>query len=171
MNKKVYLTLLLSVLLSAGIISYAQQENRGKLQFLIGEWIGTGGGTSSGEGGGGSTFRFDLDSSVIVRENYAHYPAQNNKPEYTHKDLMIIYYQSSSPRAIYFDNEKHVINYDIGFEENKILFTSEEVKGAPQFKLSYEKLGESNMKLYFDIAPPNTPGEFKTYLTAGMQRK
>ena len=40
-------------------------------QFLIGEWIGKGGGDAPGQGTGGSKFYFDLDSTILVRENYA----------------------------------------------------------------------------------------------------
>jgi hypothetical protein len=152
-------------------ISYPQESNLAKFKFLIGEWVGSGGGSISGKGEGASIFKYDLDSNLIVRENYAQYPAQNDNPAYAHKDLMIIYYQPSKPKAVYFDNEKHVINYNIEFSDNKVIFTSEEVKGIPQFRLTYEKEGDNKMKLYFDIAPPNAPGKFGSYLTAEMHKK
>lgn len=170
-NIKLSATLFFSFLFIPGYISYPQQSNLENFKFLIGEWVGTGGGSNSGQGGGASIFRFDLDSNVIVRENYANYPAQNNNPEYTHRDLMIIYYQSTTPKSVYFDNEKHAINYNIEFVDNKVIFTSEEVKGVPQFKLTYEKEGNNKMKLYFDIAPPNAPGKFVSYLTAEIHKK
>ena len=170
-NNKIYAALFLSFLLYPGFISYSQESNLAKFKFLIGEWVGTGGGSISGKGEGGSKFKFDLDSNVIVRENYAQYPEQNNGAGYTHRDLMIIYYQSSKPKAIYFDNEKHVINYNIDFSENKVIFTSEEVKGIPQFRLTYEGAGENKMKLSFEMAPPNAPGKFGSFLTAEMHKK
>lgn len=152
-------------------VSFAQQNQLNGFHFLIGEWIGAGGGTGSGQGEGSCIFRFDLDSNVIIRENYAHYSAQNNKPEYTHKDLMIIYWQAASPRAIYIDNEKHIINYNIELKEKELVFTSEIVNGTPQFKMTYVKLDQNNMNLKFDIAPPNTPGKFMPYISAEMKRK
>jgi hypothetical protein len=170
-NIKFSAALFLSFLLISCFASYPQQSNLTKLNSLIGKWVGSDGGSNSGQGEGASIFRFDLDSNVIIRENYAYYPAQNNNHEYTHKDLMIIYYQLATPRAVYFDNEKHVINYNIEFADNKVIFTSEEVKGAPQFRLTYENVGNNKMKLYFDIALPNTPGKFKPYLTAEMEKK
>lgn len=172
MNKnKISAALFLSFFLFSSFIAYPQESNLVNFKFLIGEWVGSGGGSNSGHGEGASVFRFDLDSNIIIRENYSHYPAQNNKPAYTHKDLMVIYYQSSNPWAIYFDNEKHIINYIIEFEGDKIIFTSEEMKGSPQFRLTYKRAGNDKMKLYFDIASPNIPGKFKSYLTAEMQRK
>ena len=170
-NIKYFLTLLSLFSLTPLFILYPQESNLAKFKFLIGEWLGSEGGSISGQGEGASNFRFDLDSNVIVRENYAQYPAQNDNPAYTHKDLMLIYYQSSKPKAIYFDNEKHVINYNIELSDNKVIFTSEEIKGIPQFRLSYEREGDNKMKLYFDIAPPNAPGKFGSYLTAEMQKK
>ena len=168
---KIALSITLFFLVIPGMVSYPQESNLAKFKFLIGEWVGTGGGSISGKGAGSSIFKFDLDTNLIIRENYAQYPAQNDNPAYTHKDLMIIYYQSSKPKAVYFDNEKHVINYNIELADNKIIFTSEEVKGIPQFRLTYERDGDNKMKLYFDIAPPNAPGKFGSYLTAEMQKK
>ena len=159
------------LLISSFSVSFAQKSKLGNLDYLIGEWTGSGGGSGSGQGEGGSVFRYDLDSNVIIRENYAHYPAQNNKPEYTHKDLMIIYWQTVLPKAIYIDNEKHVINYNIELKENELVFTSEEVKGTPQFRMTYIKIDQNRMNLKFDIAPPNKPGKFMPYITADMKRK
>src|SRR5674476_1224248 len=110
--KNLKISLLIFLFLIPVIISYPQESNLAKFKFLIGEWVGTGGGSISGKGAGSSIFKFDLDSNLIIREKYAQYPAQNDNPAYTHKDLMIIYYQSSKPKAVYFDNEKHVINYN-----------------------------------------------------------
>jgi hypothetical protein len=149
----------------------SQQKNLNGLKFLIGEWIGSGGGSGSGQGEGSSIFRFDIDSNVIIRENYAHYPAQNNKPEYTHKDLLVIYLQTDSPRAIYIDNEKHIINYNIEQKGSDLVFTSEEIKGAPQFRMTYYIIDSNRLNLKFEIAPPNTPGKFMQYITAEMKRK
>jgi hypothetical protein len=169
--KNIKISLTMFLFLIPVFTSYPQEGNLAKFKFLIGKWVGSGGGSSSSQGVGASIFRFDLDSNVIIRENYAHYSAQNNNPEYTHKDLMIIYYQSDTPKAVYFDNEKHVINYNIEFADNKVIFTSIEIREAPQFRLTYEEDGNNKMKLYFDIAPPNTPGKFKLYITAEMQKK
>jgi hypothetical protein len=169
-NIKISAVLFLSFLFMLGQVSYPQQSNFTNFNFLIGEWVGMGGGSISGKGAGDSIFKYDLDSNLIVRENYAQYPEQNNKPAYTHKDLMIIYFQLTKPKAVYFDNEKHVINYNIEFSDNKIIFISEEIKGTPQFRLIYEREDDNKMKLYFDIAPPNAPGKFESFLTAGMHK-
>src|SRR5438067_2074282 len=79
------------------------------LQFLAGEWVGEGTG-SPGQGTGGFTFKLDLQDKVMVRTNFAKYPATNGRPAATHEDLMVIYTEAPDQRlrAIYFDSENHV---------------------------------------------------------------
>jgi hypothetical protein len=167
---KCFILFLISFLVLPEYCDLLGQTNN-EFRYLIGEWVGSGGGSGSGQGEGSSVFRYDLDSNVIIRENYAHYPAQNNKPEYTHKDLMVIYWQAATPRAIYIDNEKHVINYNIELKENKLVLTSEEIKGTPQFRMTYDKLDNGRINLTFEIAPPITPGKFMPYISAEMKKK
>jgi hypothetical protein len=57
--------------------------------FLIGEWVGEGGGMP-GQGGGGFSFLPDQDGRILIRKNYANYPATKDKPAYSHTDLTII---------------------------------------------------------------------------------
>ncbi len=79
----------------------------------MGEWQGEGGG-DPGQGTGTFTFAHDLDNTIIVRKNHSVYPATKNKPAFTHDDQMTIYQTGNTTRAIYFDNEGHVINYNVG---------------------------------------------------------
>jgi len=151
-------------------ITVAQHKDLNGFQFLIGEWTGSGGSTGSGQGEGKSVFRYDLDSNVIIRENYAHYPAQNNKPEYTHKDLMVIYLNTDALKAIYIDNEKHVINYKVELIGNDFVFTSDPIKGSTQFRMTYSRVWDDRMTFNFEIAPPNAPGKFNLYLSSELLR-
>src|SRR5690349_5925928 len=84
------------------------------LQFLLGEWIGEGGG-GPGEGSGAFAFARELQGKVLVRTNYAEYPASAERPAFRHDDLMIVYTDppSGRPHAIYFDSEGHVIEYAV----------------------------------------------------------
>src|SRR6185503_1626756 len=109
----------------------AQQSNElgwDSFHFLLGEWIGEGSG-KPGEATGGFSFSFDLEKKILVRKNYANYPATKDKPGSSHTDLMIIYQESASnvTRAIYFDNEGHVINYAVAFssDNTRLVFSSE----------------------------------------------
>ena len=81
----------------------------------MGEWIGVGSG-KPGEGAGGFALHLDLQNTILVRTNYSEFPAIKEKPAYRHDDLMIVYQSGDgSMRGIYFDNEQHVIHYDVDF--------------------------------------------------------
>jgi hypothetical protein len=141
------------------------------LSFLLGEWIGEGGGTP-GQGTGGFSFAFDLQKTIVVRKNHAEYPATKERPAYSHSDLMIIYPQpgGSRLRAIYFDNEGHVIDYAVESSESTVQFRSEATASSPGFRLTYKKTGADTLKLQFEIAPPGKPDAFSAYIEATARR-
>ncbi len=142
-------------------------------QFLLGEWVGEGGGSGPGQGLGTSTFYLDLQNTILVRKNQANYPASKDRPAYSHDDLMIIYRQPDSTKAIYFDNEGHVIHYTAAFSEdhNTLTFISEINQSAPRFRLTYTKVKEGTLKIKFEIAPPGKPEAFSQYIEALLHRK
>ena len=158
------------LLIGSNSVSFAQKSNLDGLSFLIGEWTGSGGGPSARLSEGDCVFRYDLDSTVIIRENLADYSGPH-KTGHIHKDLMVIYWQVDSPKAIYIDNEQHVINYNIERKENKLILTSEKIKDTPQFRFTYEKLDSNRMDIEFDIAPPNTPDKYNHYISGIMKKK
>jgi hypothetical protein len=125
--------------------------------FLIGEWVGAGSG-SAGE----FSLQPDLQGNVLVRKNVA------TAPTGRHEDLMVIYPEAPGLRAIYFDNEGHVIHYRVTAAESQAVFTSEEGPG-PRFRLTYRKNPDGTVRTIFEIAPPG--GELKTYLEGTVRRK
>jgi hypothetical protein len=75
-------------------------------------------------------------------------------------------------RAIYFDNEEHVIHYEanVSPDQKTISFVSESTSSAPQFRFTYFKIGEGSMEARFEIAPPGQAGAFMVYLE-GIARR
>jgi hypothetical protein len=139
-------------------------------QFLMGEWVGEGGGTSAG----GFSFSTDLQGAVIVRRNFAEYPPTKNKPAYRHEDLMVIYPQAGTgTRADYFDNEGHVIHYEVTFslQSDTLTFLSEVTPMAPRFRLRYIKTGDTTLNIRFEIAAPGNPEAFSPYIEAAAHKK
>jgi len=170
--------LILAVLagLAAGSVGLSGQEKDpwAPLRFLLGRWEGTGSGQPGEVALGSSTFVFDLDGKVIVRWNRAEYaPKPGEKSGAAHKDLLVIYRQSVDGRfrAAYFDNEGHVISYDISFpaKEPSVVFESEASEKAPRFRLVYELAKDGILSVEFFIAPPG--GEFKSYVKGTLKRK
>jgi hypothetical protein len=146
--------------------------NWNAFKFLVGEWVGEGTG-APGEGSGGFTFSYDLQSTVLVRKNYANYPATRDRPAFTHDDLMIVYQEAGNTRAVYFDNEQHVINYSVTLatDSNSIVFVSDAVPSTPRFRLTNTKAGTDKITITFEIAPPGKPESFTRYIEASARRK
>jgi hypothetical protein len=140
------------------------------LGFLVGEWTGEGGG-GPGQGSGGFSFQFDLQHKVLVRKNFSEYPATKEKPAYRHDDLMIVYREAGALRAIYFDNEDHVIRYAIEPAADSVRFVSEATRGEPRYRMTYRNTGGGKAAFLFEIAPPDQPEAFAKYIEASLRRK
>jgi hypothetical protein len=141
-------------------------------QFLIGNWSGTGSG-KPGEAAGTCSFSFDLGRKVLIRRNKTEFPPQpGQKLGTTHEDLMIIYQQpgDSQFRAIYFDNEGHIIYYKVTFpaKQPSVAFESEGTDKTPRFRLLHELEADGLLYTEFSIAAPGQP--FLTY-TKGTSKR
>lgn len=165
----------LTAILFSAIPMKAQQQappNWNAFKFLMGEWIGEGTGMP-GEGTGGFTFSPDLQNTILVRKNYADYPATKERPAFRHDDLMIVYQDGGKTRATYYDNEQHVINYSVTFsgDSNSVIFVSDPSPSAPRFRLTNKKAGKNKISIVFEIAPPGNPDAFSRYIEASARRK
>jgi len=137
------------------------------LAFLIGDWTGEGGG-GPGQGTGEFSFHPDLGGAILIRKNVSHYPATQDKPAYSHTDLMIV---DSTLRAIYFDDEGHTIQYAVepSADGNSVQFLSDAQASQRRYRLTYRKTGDDRLAIRFEIAPPRK--EFATYIEATARRK
>jgi len=137
-----------------------------KWKTLIGEWQGE---SQSGSGSGACGFHFALSEHTIVRTNHAELSA-GAAP---HDDLMVLSPELApdKAKAIYFDNEGHVIEYaaEWSADGSTLIFASKPAPG-PQFRLTYKKNGSEGFTVTFEIAPPGQPASFKEY-TAGKIRR
>ncbi len=134
------------------------------LRFLVGDWSGEGEG-KPGTASGGASYRFELDGKVLVRRNHADLAAANGRPAARHEDLMTIFSEGGRLKALYLDNEDHVIRYQVAEVPGGVAFTSEPTPG-PRFRLSYLRRSEALVTVLFEIAPPGKPEAFSTYLEA-----
>jgi hypothetical protein len=141
--------------------------------FLIGTWDGEGGG-SPGEGTGWFSFAPDLQGTVLLRKNHSDYPPQAGRTAYSHDDLMILHHQAGdSLRAVYFDNEGHVIHYSVTgvVPAHRVVFLSDSNDPGPKFRLTYEAIGPDSVRITFDMAPPGPQSSFSQYLSATAHRR
>jgi len=88
---------------------------------------------------------------------------------------MIIYRDSPAKelRAIYFDNEGHVIHYTVTVLEGGMTmqFLSAVSPSSPGYRLTYNLTSRNTLTLTFEIAPPGMPPTFSTYIEARAQRE
>jgi len=160
--------------LTTGFFSMTNAQNAtattelSKFSWLMGDWVGEGSG-QPGQGEGSFSFKTDLDNHIIIRKNHTSYPATTGKPAFVHDDMLIIFSDEpgSFSKAIYMDNEDHVLHYSIQFsaDQKTIVFLSEARANMPVFRLSYALADADNVLIKFEIARPDQPGSFNTYLS------
>lgn len=142
--------------------------------FLLGKWsAGQSSGVPGSASAGGFTLEPELGGQVLVRKNHAEYPATKDHPAIVHDDLTVIYHEAGATKALYNDSEGHVIHYAVslgGGGGKQIVFLSED-GGGPQYRLSYADLGGGKADLRFEVAPPDKPGQFGTYVEATVKKE
>lgn len=162
-------------LLAQGNQSASAQRAKldGKWAALVGEWTGEGTG-QPGNGMGTSSFQFDLQKQILVRRSHSEYPGSGGRPATIHDDLMVIYPGTGEEsRAMYFDNEGHVIEYTATWSVggDALTFLSKPMSGAPQFRLTYKKVDAQTLSVSFEIAAPGQVAAFKPYVSGELKRK
>jgi hypothetical protein len=137
------------------------------LSFLEGTWDAqTRAGSAHAQGSSTYTFSPQLNHHVLVRQSAS--PAACKGPasfNCEHSDLLYIYAETDNQplKAIYFDNEGHVIHYEVSSPNSTTaILTSAASPSAPQFRLIYE-LKDMLMSGKFQIREPGQR-EWNSYL-------
>jgi len=159
------LTLLLAAALAAG------PGPLDSLKFLLGEWVGEGGGQPGQASGGSYSFLPELDGRILVRRNRSAYPAGKDHAAFVHEDLMVVYPGTAGkpPRADYWDNEGHAIHYEISSDGKSAVFLSEGEAAGPRYRLTYTSTAADRVTIRFEVAAPGKP--FQMYLEGSAKRK
>jgi hypothetical protein len=142
----------------------------GGLRALLGEWTGEGGGKPGESTSAGFSFALDLGDRIVVRKSHSDYaPRPGEKQSVTHDDLMIVYPAGDGLKAIYFDNEGHVIEYGVTLAAERVAFETDASAPGPRFKIEYDKRGPDALAITFSIAPPG--GVYQPYVSGTARRK
>ncbi len=174
---KTKIVLLFCVLACAlGAVAQEQKaaaEPWAPLQFLVGKWSGVTGG-EPGQGGGWTTFEFDLNKHLLVRKNHVSFEATKDRRAFSHDDLLITYKEPGTQgfRADYWDSEGHSIHYTatLSSDGKTMQYVSVPAAGQPAFRLTYIKVSGDEFKSRFEIAPPDKPNEFTTHVEGTAKR-
>jgi hypothetical protein len=143
------------------------------IRFLIGSWDAkTTGGMAKAQVSAGYDFRLELSGHVMARHTRSGNCTAPDDFNCQHNDLLYIYpaENGSTLQAIYFDNEGHVIHYDVSVPKpESAIFLSDPARPGPQFRLSYE-LRDGVMDGKFEMKMPGQK-EFFSYLEWSGKRK
>jgi hypothetical protein len=162
-------TIALVFLCAAGALR-AAETHEGALDFLTGSWSGSGSG-DPGQGSGSFSFGRELDDRVLVRRAHSEYPASQGRSAVVHDDLLIVYADGS--KAIYFDNEGHVIHYDVVVTSEPAVatFLSSDPPPSPRFRLTYTQVAADELEVVFEVASPDDRTKFQTYVKGTVARE
>jgi hypothetical protein len=169
--------LLLLAALAAGALGAQERPAAPKvswkpLEFLAGTWDAkTRGGSAAADSSGTYTFRLELKDHVLARHSSSAGCKGPVDFDCDHSDLLYIYPAGGqSYRAVYFDNEGHVIQYDVSTPAPlTAVFLSKASEPGPQFRLTYERNG-STMRGRFEIRMPGQ-SDFRPYLEWSGEKK
>jgi hypothetical protein len=143
------------------------------VRFLIGSWEAkTTGGVAQAQASAGYAFRLELRDHILARHTRSGSCIAPDDFDCQHSDLLYIYPGGNgfALQAIYFDNEGHVIRYDLSTPKpNAVVFLSDPAQPGPQYRLSYELL-EGVMNGKFELKMPGQ-ADFTSYLEWSGKRR
>lgn len=158
MKRKVFLVL--GLLLSFGS-SFAQTKPFEKINFIIGDWTGTGSGFGNNKSTIESGFHFVMDGKYIEVRNESRFEPTEKNPEGEHHiDKGFISFDKSRNALIFrqFNNEgyynQYVLNDSIS-DGNLLVFETEFIENfVPNGKAKWtiKKINENEIETVFDVS-------------------
>jgi hypothetical protein len=136
------------------------------LAFLEGTWDAHAqAGSAGAQSNGTYTFKPELKHHVLVRHSDSAACKGPARFDCEHSDVLYVYQDAENQplKAIYFDNEGHVIHYAVSTPNSSTaMLVSDASPSGPQFRLVYE-LKDSVMWGKFQMRMPGET-EWKSYL-------
>jgi hypothetical protein len=143
------------------------------LRFLLGAWQAkTTGGMAQAQTAASFAFRLELRDHVMARHTRGGGCQGPEDSDCLHGDMLYIYPTSNGQAfsAIYFDNEGHVIHYDVTTPQPMTaVFLSDSAQPGPQYRLTYSFV-EGTMNGKFELKSPGQ-ADFSSYLEWSGQQE
>lgn len=166
-----------AVLLSSGF-GFAQTNPFDKINFIIGDWVGSGSGFGNNKSKINSSFKLVMDGKYIEIINDSKFEPTEKKPEGEHHiDKGFISYDEKRDAIIFrqFNIEgyvnQYVLNEDLS-TETKLAFETESIENfAPGGKARWtiSKISDTEIKTIFDVSFPNS--EYTCFGTNSLVKK
>jgi hypothetical protein len=173
MKYRLLVACLLTPLLHSAFAISAEDDPLRALSFLEGTWEGrVAAGFSAAQSSGQYSFTRELSGHVLARRAEGYESCTGPKDfDCGHHDLLYVYQDAPHAlRAIYFDNEGHVIHYDVATPDaNTALFVSTPSTSGPQFRLVY-RLEDARLSGKFQMRAPGAT-DWKSYLEWSGRRR
>ncbi len=141
------------------------------LRFLIGTWEAkTTGGSAGAQSLGVYSFTPELKDKILARHSGGVSCKAPSDFNCDHGDLLYLYPEGQAIKAIYFDNEGHVIHYSVTAPTaGSVVFLSDPAAPGPQFRLVYERKDQTLSGKFQMKMPGQT--DYKSYLEWSGNKK
>jgi len=139
---------MLIIFLSCFVTGFGQEKSKlERYSWLLGEWQNDSK-EKTNQAMVKFSFTYDLARKIIIRRSSSQYPEIGKKVDFLHEDLMIIYPdQAGKPdKAVYFDNEGHIINYKISFSGRSVIFNNYDRGNNPAYRITYTQTDDGNIR-------------------------
>jgi hypothetical protein len=141
------------------------------LRFLIGTWEAKiTGGSAAAQSLGVYSFTPELKDKILARHSGGVSCKAPADFDCDHGDLLYLYLEGQAIKAIYFDNEGHVIHYGVSAPTaGSAVFLSDPAAPGPQFQLVYERKDQTLSGKFQMKMPGQT--DYKSYLEWSGNKK
>lgn len=165
------------ILIFSSITLYSQQNNFQKIDFIIGNWNGTGTGFGNSTSTIKASYNFIMNKKYIEVTHESHFKPTEKKPKGEHHiDKGFISFDTSRNKIMYrqFNNEGYVNQYILNEElssENKLIFETETIENfvpGGKARLTIKKINETGIQTIFDVSFPNK--EFSCFGTNNLKK-
>jgi len=156
--------LLIFLVIISTVKTFSQENDLNDLQFIIGNWNGSGQGFGNSTSTISASYHFIMDNKYIeVKHESIFKPTENNPKGEHHVDSGIISYDTSRNKTIYrqFNNEGYVNQYVLKSElstATKLIFETENIENfvpGGKARFTIQKISENEIETIFDVSFPN----------------
>ncbi|GAB2768948.1 hypothetical protein [Salinimicrobium soli] len=170
---KTKILILIIFILNCGL-SFGQSTQFDKINFIIGQWSGTGSGFGNDSSTIESSFELVMDGKYIEVQNDSRFEPTEKNPEGEHHiDKGFISYDKRRQLIVYrqFNNEGYINQYvlnDSLSNGTKLVFESEIIENfvpGGKARWTIEKKSDTQIETTFDVSFPN-----KDYTCLGVNK-